>query len=137
MDRKPQDSNSITELTLRHYNQRAEAFFRELSTGSDPQLVAVGYAGEGEAQFFMAVASKKPDDFRRTQMTLARASVFDTQAGDASAKANYYLGRCLLELGTERESDSFRQRAHNYFQTVVTSYPTSHFAALAKQDLTR
>ena len=27
MDRKPHDSSSITELTLRHYNQRAEAFW--------------------------------------------------------------------------------------------------------------
>ncbi len=27
MDRKPHDSNRITELTLRHYNQRAEAFW--------------------------------------------------------------------------------------------------------------
>ena len=28
MDRKPQEPNTITELTLRHYNQRAEAFWK-------------------------------------------------------------------------------------------------------------
>ena len=27
MDRKPHDSSTVTELTLRHYNQRAEAFW--------------------------------------------------------------------------------------------------------------
>ena len=56
---------------------------------------------------------------------------------EASAKANYYLGRCLLELGPERENDTWKQRANSYFQIVVNSYPTSRFAALAKQELAR
>lgn len=116
---------------------RAESFFNELAGSNDPALVAVGYAGAGEAQFHVALASKKPDDFRRAQISLARASVFDVASDEASAKANYYLGRCLLELGQERENDTWKQRATSYFQIVVGSYPTSRFAALAKQELAR
>ena len=116
---------------------KAESFFRELAGGSDPQLVAVGNAGEGEAIFLAALASKNANDVRRAQLCLAKASVFDAAANEASAKANYYLGRCLLELGQEREGDTFKQRANAYFQLVISSYPSSRFAALAKQDLAR
>ncbi|MBL8737605.1 MAG: hypothetical protein JNL12_14335 [Planctomycetes bacterium] len=116
---------------------RAESFFLDLTSGREPLLVPVGHAGAGEAIFHAAQASKKPSDFRRAQLSLAKASVLDRQAGEASAKANYYLGRCLLELGVEHEGDSFRQRANAYFQLVLSNYPSSRFAALAKLELGR
>ena len=65
-------------------------------------------------------------------MALAKASVLDAAAGEASAKANYYLGRCLLELGPDREGDRFKQRAKAYFEIVYTNYPSTRWAALAK-----
>lgn len=116
---------------------RAESFFSNLTTGPDQQLVAVGHAGAGEAIFRAAQASKLPKDYRRAQLSLAKASVFDQLAGEASAKANYYLGRCLVELGVEHEGDSFRQRANAYFQIVVSDYPATRFAPLAKLELSR
>lgn len=116
---------------------RAESFFMDLTSGRDPQLVAVGHAGAGEAIFRAALVSKQPKDLRRAQLSFAKASVFDQLASDASAKANYYLGRCLLELGAEHEGDTFRQRANAYFQLVVSNYSTSRFAPLAKLELGR
>ena len=74
---------------------------------------------------------------RRAQIALATGSVLDAQGGEASAKANYYLGRCLLALGPEREGDTFKQRANAYFQVVVSSYATTHWASLAKQEQTK
>ena len=111
---------------------KAESFFRTLASGTQPELVAAGHAGEGEAVFLAAIAANRLDDVRRAQIALAKACVLDAQSGEASAKANYYLGRCLVALGPEREGDDFKQRANAYFQIVATAYPTSRWAADAK-----
>lgn len=111
---------------------RAEQFFRSLSTGSQPELVAAGHAGMGEAIFLAAVANPNPDDFRRAQLAFAKACAFDVTSGEASAKANYYLGRCVLALGPDREGDNFKARANAYFDNVVSAYPSSPWAAAAK-----
>ena len=68
-------------------------------------------------------------------MALARASVLDSQAGEASAKANYYLGQCQLALGADGEGDNFKTRARAYFQIVLSHYPGSRWAARAKDAL--
>jgi len=114
---------------------KAENFFRNLVRGDQPELAAAGRAGEGEAIFLAAAESKRPEEIRRAQIALAQASVFDSGGGEASAKANYYLGKCLLLLGPEREGDTFRVRANAYFQTVLTAYPTSRWAAAARAEL--
>jgi len=111
---------------------RAEQFFRSLTTGGQPELVAAGHAGEGQAIFEAAVANNRPDEFRRAQIALAKACVFDVTSGESTAKANYYLGRCLMALGPEREGDNFKMRANAYFETVVTGYPSSPWASAAK-----
>ncbi|MFT4514051.1 MAG: hypothetical protein ACI89X_001779 [Planctomycetota bacterium] len=112
--------------------QKAESFFRKLAGSKEAALKAAGRAGEGEAIFLSAEASKSPNDLRRAQMALANASVLDSSNGEATAKANYYLGRCLMLLGPEKEGDSFKQRAQAYFEIVYTSYPTTSWAGLAK-----
>jgi len=111
---------------------KAETFFKTLGGSGQPELVAAGRAGEGEAIFLAAVESKNADGLRRAQIALATASVLDALSGEASAKANYYLGRCLLALGIDREGDTFKARANAYFQIVATNYPTSKWAAAAK-----
>ncbi|MBX3461755.1 MAG: hypothetical protein KF830_01175 [Planctomycetes bacterium] len=125
-----------TYLGERDYD-RAENFFRSLIAGGQPELVAAGHAGEGEAIFLAAVASDRADDFRRAQLALAKASVLDATSGEASAKANYYLGRCMLALGPEREGDAFKTRANAYFQAVISGYPASPWAAAAKAELAK
>ena len=116
---------------------RAESFFHGLTTGKEAELVAAGHAGEGEAIFLSAVAGNRLDEVRRAQLSLAKACVLDTQSSEASAKANYYLGRCLKALGPEREGDSFKARADAYFQIVAAHYPASRWAAEAKIEQSR
>lgn len=116
---------------------QAESYFRALAGGSEPELVAAGHAGEGEAMFLAAIAGNRLDDVRRAQISLARAAVADALSGEASAKANYYLGRCVLTLGPEREGDAFKQRANAYFQIVVGNYPNSRWAGPARVELGR
>jgi TolA-binding protein len=116
---------------------KAESFFREMAKSNQPELVGAGHAGEGEAIFLAAVANNKKDDIRRAQLSLARASVLDQISGEASAKANYYLGRCLLELGPEREGDAFKQRAQAYFQITYSNYPTTQWASLARLEASK
>ena len=111
---------------------KAESFFRGLINSNQPELVAAGHAGEGEAVFLTAVANNRAEDIRRAQMSFAKASVADALGGEASAKANYYLGRCLIALGAEKEGDAFKQRANAYFQIVIANYPTSRWAGPAK-----
>jgi tetratricopeptide (TPR) repeat protein len=112
--------------------EKAETFFRALVSSNQPDVVAAGHAGEGEAIFLNAVANNRPADIRRAQVALATASVTDVQSGEASAKANYYLGRCLLALGPDKEGDAFKARANAYFQIVVSSYSASRWAGPAK-----
>ena len=113
---------------------KAESYFHSLVGSNQPELVAAGHVGEGEAIFLKAAAANNLDDIRRAQIALATGSVLDSQGGEASAKANYYLGRCLLALGQEREGDTFKQRANGYFQIVISSYATTRWAGLAKQE---
>jgi len=114
---------------------KAESFFRSLATSNQPDLVGAGHAGEGEAIFLAAVANNRLDDVRKAQLSLAMACVHDAQSGEASAKANYYLGRCVAALGAEREGDTWKQRADAYFQIVIANYPTSRWAGPAKVEL--
>ena len=117
--------------------KKAESFFRQLGGSSEAALKAAGRAGEGEAIFLSAAASKSAPDLRRAQLALAKASVLDSSNGEATAKANYYLGRCLMLLGPEKEGDTFKQRAKAYFEIVYTSYPTTRWAGLAKAEASK
>lgn len=117
--------------------KKAESFFRQLASAKDPALKAAGRAGEGESIFLSAAAAKSHKDLRRAQLVLATASVLDSSNGEATAKANYYLGRCLMLLGPEKEGDSFKQRAQAYFEIVYTSYPTTRWAGLAKAEASK
>lgn len=112
--------------------KKAESFFRQLASSPDKSLKAAGHAGEGQAIFLSAVDSGAANDLRRAQLALATASVHDASAGEASAKANYYLGKCLLALGPDKEGDSFKQRANAYFKIVFTNYPSSQWAGKAR-----
>lgn len=125
-----------TFLAEKEYS-KAESFFRSLVSSNQPDLVAAGHAGEGEALFLAAAANNDLNGIRKAQLALATASVHDAQSGEASAKANYYLGRCLLALGPEKEGDNFKQRANAYFQIVVANYPTSRWAGPAKVEQTK
>lgn len=114
---------------------RAESYFHAMVNNTEPGLAAAALAGEGQAIFLGAVGKDRPDEIRRAQISLAKAAVLDSTAGEASAKANYFLGRCLLELGPEREDDTFKARAQAYFRTVLSAYGTSAWAARAKAAL--
>ncbi|MBL8733294.1 MAG: hypothetical protein JNN13_13065 [Planctomycetes bacterium] len=116
---------------------RAETYFKGLTSDKQPAIAAAGHAGQGEAIFLVAVAKNDSDAIRRAQLELARASVLDASSGEASAKANYYLGRCLLALGADKEGDTFKQRANAYFQIVATSYASTRWAAVAKAEMAK
>lgn len=116
--------------------QRAADYFRNMAGQSDPASMAAGKAGEGEALFLAAVEGKDLDQVRRAQIALAEASVLDVTGGETSAKANYYIAKCLLALG-DRAGSSYQARAQGYFRIVTRSYPRSRWAALARQELER
>lgn len=113
---------------------RALEFFRGVANSNDQELAAAGRAGEGEALFLMGQAENKPQTIRQAQIALARASVLDAAGGEVSAKANYYLGKCLRALGVAGEGDSFKARSDAYFDLVVRSYGDSRWAVAARQE---
>ncbi len=116
---------------------RAVDFYRGLATSS-PELKAAAKAGEGQALFLQAKSqNNKVDDLRRAQIALAEAAVLDSIGGETSAKANYYQALCLLALGTEKEGDTFKNRATAYLQTVVRNYGSTRWAAAARAELSR
>ncbi len=115
---------------------RAIEFFRSLASGNNPELVAAAKAGEGQALFLQA-GDANPAQVRQAQMALAQASILDSGSGESAAKANYYLGLCMLALGVDKEGDSFKARSRNYFQIVAKSYPTTRWAVLARAELAK
>ncbi|MFK7739613.1 MAG: hypothetical protein AB8H80_04755 [Planctomycetota bacterium] len=120
-----------TYLTDKKYD-RAKTFFRGLTNDKDLALQAAGHAGHGEALFLAAGDDTKK--LRAAQMALATAAVVDPSAGEASAKAYYYLGRCMLALGPEHAGEGFKDRAKAYFALVYTSYASSRWAGAAKTE---
>lgn len=122
-----------TYLTEKDFT-RAEQFFQGMTTSTEAGMSGAAWAGTGQAIYHKAAEDKNKSDLRRAQIALARASVLDTQGGEASAKANYYLG--LLQLALE-DGDKFKVRARTYFQLVVANYPSSKWAASAKTALTQ
>ncbi|MFM1873699.1 MAG: hypothetical protein RL398_3121 [Planctomycetota bacterium] len=115
---------------------KAESYFASMKRADQASLVAAGHAGEGEAILLNAMQSGNLDDVRRAQLALATAAVLDT-AGEVAAKANFYLGKCLLTLGQEREGDTFKARAQAYFQTVASFYADTRWAGLARAELAK
>lgn len=116
---------------------KAESFFNGLTRSDQMELAAAGRAGEGEAIYHAAVERKSMEDLRRAQVALATAAVLDSLSSEASAKANFYLAKCLLALGSEREGDNFKARAHAYYQIVATHYQSSRWAAMARDEMTK
>lgn len=114
---------------------RAVDFYRSLASQAD--FKAAAKAGEGAALFLQAEANNKPEELRQAQLVLAEASVVDTGVGEASAKATYYLGRCLMALGADREGETFKARAQNYYQIVARNYAGTRWAAAAKAELAK
>jgi len=116
---------------------KAESFFNGLTRSDQAELAAAGRAGEGEAIYHAAVERKSMEDLRRAQVALATAAVLDSLSSEASAKANFYLAKCLLALGAEREGDNFKARAHAYYQIVASNYQSSRWAAIARAEMTK
>lgn len=115
---------------------RAIDYFRTLAS-AQPDLKAAAKAGEGQALYLQAAATNNAEDLRKAQLALAEASVLDGVGGETSARANYFLGKCLLALGSEREGETFKARATNYFQIVVRNYANTRWAAEARAELAR
>ncbi len=117
---------------------QASSYFDGLaqrSQGKSPALYAAALAGKGEALYLKAGASKDPALLRRAQIELAQASIHDTGTGATTAKALYYTGKLILDLGASRESEQFKARARSYFESVLRNYGQTPFAALAKAEL--
>ncbi len=116
---------------------KAESFFASLKRSDAAELAAAGHAGEGEAILLNALANGRSDELRRAQIALANAAVLDAGTGQVAAKANYYLGLCVMALGQDREGDTFKDRAKAYFQLVTSSYPATRWAGLARAELAK
>lgn len=124
-----------TYISDKNYDQ-ALRFYGALAGRDNPALAAAAKAGEGQALYLQAADEKKVPELRRAQIALATACVIDPMRhGEASAKANYFLGKCLLLLGPELEGDACKKRAIAYFQNVVRNYGDSRWVAAAQEEL--
>lgn len=129
------------ETWLREENiSQAREYFQRMARNAPAGVAgeavrAAALAGEGEALYQDAVASKNTTDLRRAQLALAEANVMDTLAADTSAKSAYYLGLVTMALGAEGGGDSFKSRARAYLQSVVKNHPTSRWAGKARKQL--
>jgi len=113
------------------------------SAGTNPALQAAALAGKGEALYLKAQTGKDAALFRKAQIELANANLLDTDSGTGpsrgatSAKALYYTGKIILDLGPTKESPAFKARAQGYFESVVKSFGGTRWAALARAELTK
>lgn len=103
---------------------------------TNPAIKAAARAGEGEAIFLKAQgAGNQTAELRMAQIAFAEANLLDTVGGETTAKALYYSGLVVLALGAEREGANFKQRAMEYFDSVVREYGDTRFATLAAEEL--
>lgn len=130
-----QASVGIGETTIKEGRlDEALNYFRDLArTATNEAVKAAARAGAGEALYLKAKGSGDVNALREAQIALAEANLLDTTAGEATAKALYYSGLVLLELGPEHEASNFRERALEYFQTVVKHYPKTSWATRAAE----
>ncbi|MBL8755429.1 MAG: hypothetical protein JNK15_19165 [Planctomycetes bacterium] len=112
------------------------AFFRELTRSQDAAARATGHAGLGALAYQAAVAGDDAAKVRTAQVELARALVLDPLDGDATAKAELHQGLALLRLATSRDDDH-RRRAFTCLQRVLDRHPSSRWAPLAREAMTR
>ena len=103
---------------------------------TNPAIKAAARAGEGEAVFLKAQrAGNVTTDLRAAQIAFAEANLLDTVGGETTAKALYYSGLVVLALGPDRQDATFKQRAMDYFDSVVREYGDTRWAALAAEEL--
>jgi len=113
----------------------AKRYFAQLATTSTANPVrAAALAGEAHAA---VLAASKTDvkQLREAQLKLAQAVVLDSANADTTAKALFLQGQILTTLGPEHEADNFKQRARDYFETVVKYYGSSPWANEARTAL--
>lgn len=118
----------------------ALAYFRDDvgRRATNDAIRAAARAGEGEAMFLKAQSSGNgTNELRAAQVAFAEANLLDTVGGETTAKALYYSGLVLLALGPDRDGASVRQRAAEYFGSVVRQHSTTRWAALASAELKR
>ncbi|MEW6741124.1 MAG: tetratricopeptide repeat protein [Planctomycetota bacterium] len=115
-------------LLLERKYPEAERFFEKLLNDASlaPDVRAAGLNGIGECQFAQS-------DYKKAQLSFARARVIYFNEKVQAAKATYFLGKCALALG-DREPDG-PSRAREYFTEVVERFPNTEWAAKARGEL--
>jgi hypothetical protein len=114
----------------------AKRYFAQLASGSTENTVrAAALAGEAHALVLANSAKKDVKALREAQQKLAQAIVLDTANADTTAKALFLQGQILTMLGPEYEAENVKQRARDYYQTVVKHYSSSPWANDARTAL--
>ncbi len=112
----------------------ALAYFQDLVHQAKSDAIrAAAKAGQGEALFLKAQKAGTVDGLREAQIALAEAGMLDSTAGETTAKALYYSGEVLLALGPDHEASTYKQRAADYFQSVVKNFPNTVWAPKAAE----
>jgi TolA-binding protein len=111
----------------------ALAYFRALASSGGTGLRAAAKTGEGQILYLKGRDKSEVPVLRQAQLALAEAAIEADTNPSTSAKALFYMGKVLQALG-DNEANGLA-RAKSYFQSVRISYPKTHWATLAKQEL--
>ncbi|MHC4920660.1 MAG: tetratricopeptide repeat protein [Planctomycetota bacterium] len=115
------------------YYDDALAYFRALASSGGAGLKAAARTGEGQILYLQGRDKADVRVLRLAQLALAEAAMEADTNPSTSAKALFYMGKVLQALG-DKEANGLA-RAKSYFQSVRISYPKTHWATLAKQEL--
>ena len=111
----------------------ALAYFRNLAASGGAGLRAAAKTGEGQILYLKGRDRSEVPVLRQAQLALAEAAIEADTNPSTSAKALFYMGKVLQALG-DKEANGLA-RAKSYFRSVRVSYPKTHWATLAKQEL--
>lgn len=115
---------------------RAKQYFAQLaSTSNSGPVRAAALAGEAHALVLATAGNTDVKALREAQQKLAQAIVLDSANADTTAKALFLQGQILTTLGPQHEADNYKQRARDYYETVVKHYSDSPWAAEARAAL--
>jgi len=113
----------------------ARKYFSQLASSARDDVVrAAALAGEAQALVLAHAGKTDTRPLREAQIKLAEAILLDTAGADTSAKALYLQGKILSMLSPQQETDN-KQRARDYFESVVKHYSGSPWAIEARAEL--
>jgi TolA-binding protein len=107
----------------------ARSYYQQLAADGAGNAAVQAAADNGLAECDF----RDPSRLKEAQRGFAEVAISSAGVPAERARALYFLGQCAQRLGEQDREPGARQKADAYYQEVVTRYPDTRWAGLARQ----